>query len=98
VIPDRSPDSIVTRPAERRRLVLNWTCGVVPGHSHLTEAEAKACIDQALEAERKIACPDCGRSPTKRLGLLEALEVNVYAKSACPKCLLTDMPRARDAS
>jgi hypothetical protein len=39
------------------------------------------------------ACPDCGRSKSHRLTLLEAHGKYGYAKTACPTCCLTDLPR-----
>jgi hypothetical protein len=49
----------MTLPFRPRPLTFTWTCGVVPGHSHATEADAWKCI--AAHTKPPIGlCPACG--------------------------------------
>ncbi len=50
----------------RRAIAIKWTCGVVPGHSHDTEAEAEACIDRHTGSAPYGYCPSCGKRGYER--------------------------------
>lgn len=98
-----TPDQFPIRlHGEHYRMVCS--CGTVLGQCRCPGPKPDIVAHESCEACRRqpdpapaivepARCEACGRSSGDFLTLLEANDRYGYAKSKCPACLLTDLPR-----